>query len=170
MSYELITKYTVPSTTNSVSFSIPATYKDLQLVIGARCTASLNRQLLLMVVNNDTTNTNYIQYDWYTEDGSNGVEYYTSSTRTRITGIFSAGNSSSSSMFGLSKIWINGYTNSSGWQAFASNFTAAQSSSNYDNWGNGNTWKTNAAISNLQFIFETGDIAQNSVFYIYGLK
>lgn len=171
MAYELITKYTVPSNTSSVSFNLPSTYRDIQIIVGGRSTATgQDRSVFLIANNGDTTNTNYNRFSWYTEDGSNGAEYYTSTTQARAVGILASAGSSSSNFYGLVKIWLNNYNDANNWTTTYSQLANVSTSARFDNWGIGNTWKNNAAITSVAFSFDVGNIQANSVFHIYGLK
>lgn len=171
MAYELITKYTVPSNTASVSFNLPSTYKDIQIIVGGRMTGTAqDRAVLLVAYNGDTTNANYIRYSWYIEDGSNGTEYYTTSAYTKAVGLLGGQTSTSNTFYGLAKIWLNNYNDANNWTTTFSTVTSISTSARFDNWGIGNTWKNNAAITSIDFSFDTGNIQANSVFHIYGLK
>ena len=175
MAMELIQKVTVASAQSSITFSgIPSSYKDLRFYIGAKGSASSNRELIIMEVNGDATNTNFIQYDWYQEDGGNGAEFTTSTDKTRGIAAMAQSNSGggvSQYAFCGSEVWVNDYNNSSIWQAFYSNITHYQLTTSWDNWGNGVTWKNNAAITSIVFKPYFGDnFVTNSVISLYGIK
>lgn len=171
---ELIQKITVASPQSSIAFSvIPSTYKDLRFYIGAKGSSTGNRELIILEVNGDATNTNFIQYDWYQEDGGNGAEFTTSTDKTRGIAAMSqtGGGSISQYAFCGSEVWVNDYNNSSTWQAFYANITHYQTTSSWDNWGNGVTWKNNAPITSIVFKPYFGDnFVTGSTISMYGIK
>lgn len=171
MAYELITEYTVPSNTGSVSFNLPSTYRDIQIIVGGRMTtANADRAVFLVAYNGDTTVSNYIRYSWYIEDGSNGSEYFTTSSQTRAVGLLAGTNATSSNFYGLVKIWLNNYNDANNWTTTFSQLSSISTNARFDNWGIGNTWKNNAAITSIDFSFDSGNVQANSKFHIYGLK
>jgi hypothetical protein len=172
MAMELIQKITVATTQAAIQFNtIPATYKDLRLYIGVKSDSGF-REPLIVEINGDSTNTNFIQYDWYQEDGSNGAEYTTSTAKTRMVSSVSGSNSPTpSAAYCGTELWINDYANSSIRQAIYGNITHYQSTSSWDNWGNGCTWLNDAAITSLVFRLYTGSFfVANSTISLYGIK
>lgn len=172
MAFEFIQKYTVSSPTATITLNtLPTTYKDLRLFINCKSTDTVStRPILYVAFNSDTTNTNYVEYNWYTEDGSTGSEFVTSTTKTRMLSLPSSSKSGISSYaFGASEVWINNYNDSSNYQSVYSTVIQAQSSSNYDNWGNGITWKNNSAITDMTFYFDAGNFATGSTISLFGI-
>jgi hypothetical protein len=176
MAMELIQKTTVVgSSTAVIEFNtIPSTYKDLRLYMGCRCANNAAREPLVITINGDSTNTNFIQYDWYQEDNGNGAEYTTSTAKTRMVAAFSADNTSlaPAPAFGGTELWINDYANTSIRQAIYGNITHYQNANpSWDNWGNGCTWLDNSAITSLAFRWFTGsNFIANSTISLYGIK
>jgi hypothetical protein len=174
MSYILIQKVTVTSGSSPTIAltTLPSTFVDLKLFITAKSTdTTINRSLIYLTLNGNTTNTDYISYNWYTEDGSNNAEYTTSTTKTRMTSLVSASKSGISSYaFGTSAVWINNYNDSSNYQSIYSTVTQRALSTNYDNWGSGVTWKQNAAITDITLNMDVGNFAAGSTVHLYGLK
>lgn len=173
MAMELIQKVTTTSGQAAVEFlTLPSTYKDLRILICAKSTTSQLRENVIMEVNGDSTNTNYIQYDWYQEDNTDGAEYTTSSAKTRFAaGVSGSGSGVSANAYGATEMFINDYNNASIRQAFYSPFVHYQTSGNWDNWGNGVTWSNTAAITSLVFRMFTGsNFVTGSTISLYGIK
>ena len=144
MAFELIQKTTVVgSSTAVIEFNtIPSTYKDLRLFMGCRCGTNGAREPLVITINGDDTNSNFIQYDWYQEDNGNGAEYTTSTPKTRMVAAFSADNTvlAPAAAFGGSELRIYDYNNPNVRQSMYANITHYQNSNpSWDNWGNGCT-------------------------------
>jgi len=171
MAFDLIQKITHSSTSAYVEFdTLPTTYKDLRVVISGRINASTNRTVSLIRLNNDSSSSNYIQFDWYFEDGSNGGEFANGTARSRIMGIFPSNNSTSSSSYGISDTWINNYKNTTNYKQINSHLCSYQTTGSWDLWNNGNVWKNTNAITKIGFDTDVGVWAVGSTFYLYGLK
>ena len=173
MAFELIQKTTiVGSSTAVIEFNtIPSTYKDLRLFMGVRCGNGAAREPLVIAINGDDVNTNFVQYDWYQEDNGNGAEFTSSPAKTRMVAAFSAANAPTYA-FGGSELRINDYNNSTNRQAMYTNITHYQNTNpSWDNWGNGNTWYGTAAITTLAFRWYTGaNYVADSTISLYGIK
>ena len=169
MAYDLIEKVTVATATATVNFStLPTTYKDLRVFISGRSDTSATRIRCYMTINNDTTTTNYIQYEWYQEDNSLGAEMNTSGSETRAIGVVPAANADAST-FGATELWIYGYTDTSAYQGISGwSGCPRRDSVGYDLWQTGNTWLNNSAVTNLSFYLGAGSWVANSTFYLYG--
>jgi len=148
MAFDLIQTKTLASPSALVEFdTLPTTYKDLRVVVSGRGTTSLNRVVVLVRLNNDSTNSNYIQYDWYFEDASSGGEWSNGSSRARIIGIVPAVNATSANSFGAFELWINNYNNTTNNKAINSLMCSYQSTApSWDSWNSGITWKNTNAI------------------------
>jgi hypothetical protein len=171
MAFELIQKKTLTSSSALVEFdTLPTTYKDLKVIISGRGTATQNRAVSLIRFNNDSTNTNYIQFDWYYEDGSTGGEWSNGTARARIVGIFPCANATSSDSFGIAEIAINNYNNTTNYKQINSFMCSYQTTGSWDLWNGGVVWENTNAITKLGFEPETGSFATGSTFYLYGLK
>ncbi len=172
MAFDLIQAKTLTSSSALVEFdTLPTTYKDLRVVVSARGTASQNRVVIFVRLNNDSTNSNYFQYDWYFEDGGAGGEWSNGGSRARIVGIVPCANATSSNSFGVFELWVNNYNNTTNNKAINSLLCSYQSTApSWDLWNNGNTWKNTNAITKIAVEPETGSFTTGSTFYLYGLK
>jgi hypothetical protein len=171
MALELIQTKTLASSSALVEFdTLPTTFKDLKVIITGRGTSSQNRVVIFLRVNNDSSNSNYTQFDWYFEDGSSGGEYSNGTSRSRIIGIVPCANATSSSSYGIADIWINNYQNTTNFKQFNSLLCSYQTTASWDNWNNAVVWRNTNAITNLSFETETGSFAAGSTFHLYGLK
>jgi hypothetical protein len=171
MAFDLIQRITLATNTTTVSFNtLPSSYKDLRVYIVGRGSSANIRIRCYMTVNNDTTAANYIQYEWYQEDNALGAEMYTSGSETRAIGVVPAA-SADASTFSATEVWAYDYNNTSAYQGFTG-WTACprRDNSGYDRWQTGNTWLSNAAVTNLSFYLGAGDWVTNSTFYLYGQK
>jgi hypothetical protein len=171
MAYDLIEKVTVATATATVSFAtLPTTYKDLKVFISGRSDTNARRIRCYMTINNDTTNTNYIQYEWYQEDDALGAEMYTSGSETRAIGVVPA-LTMEANIFGATEVWLYDYNNTTSHQGVTGwSGCPRQSNSGYDLWQTGNTWSNNSAVTNLSFYLGAGNWIANSTFYLYGQK
>lgn len=171
MAFELIQRKTLDSSSSLVAFdTLPTTFKDLRVIISGRGTASLNRVVILLRVNNDSSNSNYTQFDWYFEDTSSGGEYANGTSRSRIIGIVPCINATSSGSYGIADIWINNYQNTTNFKQLNSLMCSYQTTTSWDNWNNAVLWRNTNSITNLSFETETGSFAAGSTFHLYGLK
>jgi hypothetical protein len=169
MAMELIQKVTGSGAALQFT-NIPATYKDLRLIIQVKADG-VARSPIVIEINGDTTNTNYLQFDWYQEDNSNGAEMTTSTDKTRMVGGAAGTTTASQYSYGANELRINGYANSTIWQTLHSSIIHWQATNSWDNWGNGNTWKNNAAITSLTFRTYTGaNFVAGSYISLYGIK
>lgn len=171
MAYDLIEKISLSTATATVSFAtLPTTYKDLRVFISGRTNASVTRIRCYMTINNDTTTTNYIQYEWYQEDNALGAEMYTSGSETRAIGVVPGANADANT-FGATEVWLYDYNNTSAYQGvFGWSGCPRRDNTGYDLWQTGNTWLSNSAVTNLSFYLGSGSWLANSTFYLYGQK
>lgn len=170
MAFDLIQKRTLTSTSAYVEFdTLPTTYKDLKVIISGRINNSTNRSVCYLRLNNDSSNSNYIQFDWYFEDTTSGGEWANGTSRARIMGIFPSNNSTSSSSYGITDVWINNYNNTTNFKQINSHMNQYATTSSWDLWNSGVVWKNANAITKVGFD-AAGDWAVGSTFYLYGLK
>jgi hypothetical protein len=171
MAFELIQKKTLTSSSALVEFdTLPTTYKDLKVIISGRGTASQTRVVSFIRVNNDSTNANYMQFDWYFEDGSAGGEWSNGGARARIMGIFPCTNATSASSFGIAEVAINNYNDTTNYKQINSFLCSYQTTGSWDLWNDGIVWKNTSAITKIGFEPEAGSWQSGSTFYLYGLK
>jgi hypothetical protein len=171
MSYELIQKYTVPSATSLVTLNtLPTGYKDLRIMTSMRSSGAVPRENVSIRINNDTTATNYVRYEWYFEDGSAGGETIQTGNATRLISSISGTGATSAYSFGTSEISIPDYNNTSNYKQVFSTINSYNTTANWDNWGLSVVWKNTAAITTLSFEGGSYNIAAGSIISIYGLK
>lgn len=172
--YNLIQKASVTSAGGETALyftSIPSTYTDLEIWCSVRTTGAVNFDILNMQFNNDTGNNYTTRVDLYGYNGSAGSGG--SSTKDVINVGYINGNSSTSNTFGSAKIYIPNYTTTDRVKSVSVDVVQEiNSSSNYLLAINASYWNTtNAAISDIKFLINSGDsMAQYTTFYLYGIK
>jgi hypothetical protein len=171
MAYDLIEKVTVATATATVNFAtLPTTYKDLKVFISGRSDNNSRRIRCYMTINNNTNNTDYIQYEWYQEDNALGAEMNTSGSETRAIGVVPA-LTMEANIFGATEVWLYDYNNATRYQGVTGwSGCPRQDNTGYDLWQTGNTWLVNNAVTNLSFYLGAGNWIANSTFYLYGQK
>ena len=148
----------------TVTFSsIPATYTDLFVKMSVRGTGS--NTTFRVYLNGDTTGANYSQYQLYgyaTTTGATGgnpgdIGYFPDSTY----GV---------SMFGSSDFYLPNYASANHKRFSVDNVAESNSATVNVLSTNANLWASTAAVNSIQFYFFSGDIAEYSTFYLYGIK
>ena len=178
--YTLIGSTTATNGT-SISFtSIPQTYTDLQLVISAKTTYNGGGGSLSLAIAFNSTGTNYsskyIQY-YGTSTVISGSD--TTTTMGGITGgilravMVSSFDSTVTSTFGNSSIYIPNYTSSNNKPYSVEGAVEANSSASNGVQGLAMTaglWSNSAAITRIDLGAEVGNFVSPSTFYLYGIK
>lgn len=168
-SFESIATVTVGSGgASNVEFtSIPGTYTHLQLRVLARDSrANLGTNLNIQF--NSDTGTNYTSHSLY-GDGVGATAIADGASQTSALAMRTAGNNSSTSVFGTGIIDILDYTNTN-------KYKTTRSLSGYDNNGSGNIyltsglWLSTNAITSIKLTPVTTPILQYSSFALYGIK
>jgi hypothetical protein len=161
--YELIASTVVSGTaTKTVTFSsIPATYNDFILKGSARATSGFLSQLQY-TVNGDTANLRRIRME---ATGSSFSGEYRSDNNSQI---FINGTTVADT-FSYVEIYFPNYSGTAlkpffGDYAFESSGTTAYSG------GQGNIFIAGSAIESFALTAETGNFADKSSFFLYGIK
>jgi len=168
----LIETKTLSSSVGSITFSsIPSTYFDLKVLISARMTGATTRDNILVHLNSDTTNTNYLWQGAYWYGTSVGTNE--SNAAYKIIGD-APGSTQTASVFSNVEIYIPNYLQTNEYHQFSSE-SVVEAFNTSDNFNSFNIVKhigTGAAISSLTFTPNaTGaSWATNSTFYLYGIK
>lgn len=164
-----ISRLTTSVTTGSITFSsIPQQYRDLVLVSQLRTTIGSNNESIIVKLNNDATNANYVGVRMLGSGSSTA-----SDTVSGGGGGFDAGympaSSSTSGVFGQINLSFMDYSSGdknkimlNRWNSAGSNvpYTAAIL----------NRWVSNSPITTLSiYPGSGGSIAANSTFTLYGI-
>ena len=164
--YQLISSVTVGSGgASSIDFtSIPATYTDLNLIVSARASTA-NNTALQIYFNNSTGS-----YDLkrLTGDGATAFsDGLTANTYLRAIGTDQANFTASS--FGNVSIYIPNYTSSTNKSVSIDGVTETNATTAYASLLAGIRNNT-AAINQITIIPDSGNFAQYSTAYLYGIK
>ena len=165
--FELIASSTVGSGgAASIDFtSIPSTFTDLCIKLNLRAADSANNWYLAKVIfNSDNTSGNYSSRFI----GAFGSTAY-SSTSTYYCGYIPSG-ARTANTFGNNEIYIPNYAGSNQKSSTTDSVTEGNGSS-YEILGLWATkWTGTAAISSISIASDTGNLAQYSTAYLYGVK
>lgn len=165
--FELISAVTVGSGgASSIDFiSIPSTYTDLCIKTSLRAADSANNWYLAKVTfNSDNTSGNYSARFV----GGFGSTAY-SSTSSYYSGYIPSG-ARTASTFGNNDIYIPNYAGSNQKSISTDSVTEGNGSS-YEILGLwAGLWTGTAAISSISIASDTGNLAQYSTAYLYGVK
>ena len=165
--YQLIASSTVGSggAANIEFTSIPSTYTDLCIKTSLRASDSANNWYLAQVTfNNDTTSGNYSAR----LAGAFGTSPYVSTT-SYYSGYIPSG-ARTASTFGNNEIYIPDYAGSNQKTISTDSVTEGNGSS-YEILGLwAGRWTGTAAITSIKIASDTGNLAQYSTAYLYGVK
>lgn len=165
--YQLISSVTVGSGgASSIDFtSIPATYTDLVLKVSVRGEKAAKYISLAAGFNNTSNTTNWSKIQLEGGDGS-----VTSTAPANANIGFPPASQQTASTFGSAELYIPNYTSSN------------NKSSSSDSVGEGNEannvyadlmarlWSNTSAINRITLTADTGNLAQYSTAYLYGIK
>ena len=163
--YTLIDSYTVgsggaSSVTLGSGGTIPQTYTDLLVKISAR-EATGGGWCGFMYFNNSNSN---LQLRSIYGSGSNAY------SQLRTDGLIGMNDSGSgSNIFSNSDIYIPNYT-SSNYKSFSQDSVTEDNATLAYILSGAMLWSSTSAINRIDFIAYTGNIAQYSTFYLYGIK
>ena len=165
--FELIASSTVGSGgAAQIEFaSIPSTYTDLVIKVSARSssTGSAIDRYATFQFNSSTTGRSFRRLYGYssTAGSDNGTFGYAFSM---------SGTTGTASTFCNAELYIPNYAGSAN-KSFSQDGVSEQNSSTL-NWLdlNANLWSNTAAITNIKFTPDTGNFAEFSAFYLYGIK
>lgn len=167
--YTLIEAQTLGSSAASVTFSsIPSTYTDIKFVISARSTGAAERIDIRWYFNSDTSGSNYsykrlFGYEGGALSGSGSGTYTDAGTAID-------GANATSNTFSNNELYIPNYAGSNAKSASGDWTAENNSSGSYILGFNAHLWNQTSAISSVTFSPATGNFAQYSSFYLYGIK
>ena len=166
--YTLISSVTVGSGgAATMGFtSIPSTYTDLVLKISARNTDSANNRQIRLQLNSSSS----AQYSYRNLYGDGGGA--ASSTESSITSQFVAlqpAATSTASTFGNTEIYFPNYAGSTNKSSSVDGVTENNGSEAYTNLV-ANLWANTSAISAIELQTNSGNFAQYSTAYLYGIS
>jgi hypothetical protein len=164
--YKPLQSISLTSDTTTVTFSgIPQDYTDLEVVISARCSHSSNCNFYYRV-NGDTSSSYSVTR--FQGNGSTAVSNRGSSNTVGYIGYADAADSSSS-IFGVTKIYVNNYSNSTTYKTLLSKGATPGTSgyaAAFANLYRGST----SPITSISFTPDAGNWVAGSTFSLYGIK
>ena len=161
--------------TASMSFtSIPSTYTHLQLRINARSTStSANGIVMGMRFNGDTSSNYSLHYATGYQGIASGVESGAIANANQMYGAVFAADGNATSIFGSAFVDILDYKNTNKSKTIRSltGYDINGSTSGYSSTTlySGN-WRSNSAITSIEFTLVAGNYAQYSSFALYGIR
>lgn len=166
---ELISEVTTSGTQASVTFSsIPATFRDLLVVVRGRGTGAVFSQTILLQFNSDTGNN----YHWDVEQGqgATNVVSQTLATSSGAIGLF-PGASATASYSGAAEATIFDYRGTTFFKAVSSknHVAVANASASIVSGTYGAQWLSTSAINAVKVFLGTGSFVDGSIVSLYGL-
>lgn len=157
---------------STISFSsIPATFRNLVLVVNARCDIAVSGQNAYIEFNGDT-GANYSESFFDTNGTTMGTGNSTSSSPTTCTFLFIAGASATANLCTSAKVFINNYAGTTfSKNAVAQLFTptALGSTTGLILINQGLNWNSTAAINTILIgLTAAGNFIAGSTFTLYG--
>jgi hypothetical protein len=169
--YILISSNVLTSAAASVTFSsIPATYTDLVLRIGARASAASIYPDGLQTTFNGSSAANYSQTFLYADAATPSSSGYSNQTLMNILASVNGGTSTSNTFSNI-EIYIPNYAGSTNKNLNTSVVAETNSASNLV-WNIGSyagLWSNTSAISSIAFNCGS-NLETGSSFYLYGIK
>lgn len=171
--YESIATIVGDGSSDTLTFSnIPSTYKNLQIRLVGRVTASTTVENVALFFNNDTGSNYSNAYAYGAGNGQNQAfaGYNTATTGIRTMGRI-PGTSVTSSAFGLSIIDILDYSNTDK-NKTASCLTGWENNGNGESWVGSGVWTNNTAINriDLKQLFGSGGWTSTTTAALFGIK
>lgn len=167
--YQLISSVTVGSGgASSIDFtSIPATYTDLVVKLSARTTnTGSNWQQIRIGFNGTSNTTNWNGRDLY-GTGSGTASY--SYTSDNDAGGWSSSADTTASTFANTEIYIPNYTGSTN-KSISTDSTTENNATSALTLLTANLWSNSSAITSIALTPLSGNFAQHSTAYLYGIK
>lgn len=153
--------------------NIPQTYDDLEIIAMARIVSSQNykREDINFTVNDETGSAYYYNARMYSGAyAMGGTQGYSSNGAMGATS--ASGNTAG--VFGVTKLYIPNYTSTTSRKNIIIDQSQMSTSGGDPYWFTeigGMNRQSTSAITSLQFITNNGQgFAQNSTFYLYGIK
>jgi len=167
--YTLISSVTVGSggAANITFSSIPSTYTDLNILVSARSADTVFLKAVNLRFNGDASSV-YSYRELYGFSGGAG-----SFSETNISNIFIGqipGTSGTASTFANQSIYIPSYTSSSNKSVSIDSAPEINSASNWQLDLMAGLWANSSAITSVALIPGSGNFAQYSTAYLYGIS
>lgn len=170
--YTLIASSTVGSGgAASIDFtSIPSTYTDLCVYLSGRSTASFTRRILRLRFNNSSTASDYTGRDLVGSGSaaSSGVQNAGDSTYIQIFDLPAA--NATANTFGNIMIYVPNYANTSIYKSISVDSVAEDNATAAYMSLLAGRYNQNTAISQINLLPDSGNFAQYSTAYLYGIK
>lgn len=165
--FELISSATATGSTSSVTFSsIPQTFSDLVIKVSDRAATDTQSAPVLLSINGNTSN---LSSKRILSVGSGAISQ-SGTGNSGIGGVLGNGSDFTANVFGSGEVYILNYTSSTAYKSISIDST------NENNGAAGYMaftavlWSSNSAITSITLTQEVGNIANNSTFYLYGVK
>jgi hypothetical protein len=165
--YTLIASSTASGSSGVITFtSIPQTFTDLLIKVSARASTDTQSAPTLMSINSNSSNLTFKRI----QGAGSGTPISQSGSGTGgAGGIFTSGNDFTANVFGSGEVYIPNYTSSNYKSYSIDSTTENNATGSYLSLVAG-LWSDTAAITSLTFTQEVGNTANNSTFYLYGIK
>jgi hypothetical protein len=166
--YDLITAYTVPSNTATVSLGSLGSYDDLIIEYAGRSNISTFDATMQI---NSATGSTYAYNILFSTGGVNG-EAATSTTSLERAG-YNSYSSNGTNSYGSTKFYYPNYRRTDRfktffWEGFG---LISDTGANFGIGWSMNRWENTAAISSVQFTnYSPGNWTTGSTFYVYGIN
>lgn len=150
----------------SIDFtSIPSTYTDLVVKISMRTTAATDNTNIRMSFNGSTANFTMRNL---VNEGGTPRSYTQAAYGNNATG-YSPGANSTASTFGSAEFYFPNYAGSTNKSVSVDSVSEGNVTAGFA-WLGANLWSSTSAITSLGFILDSGNFAQYSTAYLYGVK
>ena len=155
----------------SIDFtSIPSTYADLCVLFSGRCTAAFTRRVLRLRINNSVTTTDYA--DRYLQGNgsaaSSGTDATGTSTYIQIFDLPAA--SATANIFANIGIYIPNYASSTTYKSISVDAAPEDNGTTAYMSMVAGIYNNNTAITQVNLLPDSGNFAQYSTAYLYGIK
>ena len=146
--------------------SIPQTYTDLMVVTSLRSTAGGGPEsyFAYAAFNGVTTNRRYLRLE------ATGTSVSTDSGTLAPVSV-TGGTGGTANTFNNGTFYIHNYSSSSMYKTYSANWASENNSSTTSDLGFiAGAWLANTAINQITLTVSTGNLAQYSTAYLYGIK
>jgi hypothetical protein len=170
--YKLISSVTVGSGgAASIDFtSIPSTYTDLCVYLSGRSTASFTRRILRLRLNNSSTASDYTAKDIVGSGSAVTPGSQSAGTSTYIQVWDLPAATAMASTFGNIMIYLPDYANTSTYKSVSVDSVAENNiTASYMSLLTG-FYNQNTAITQVNLLPDSGNFAEYSTAYLYGIK
>jgi hypothetical protein len=150
--------------------SIPSTYTDICVFLSGRSTASFTRRILRLRINGSSTTSDYSARDLIGSGSaaSSGTQAPGDSSYIQIFDLPAA--NATANTFGNISIYIPNYANSSTYKSISVDSVAEDNATAAYMSLLAGLYNQNTAISQIYLAPDSGNFAQHSTAYLYGIK